>query len=237
MPNLLWVEQTAPPVPTTPRAWDQCYGCDCLVPFPGSLIDGGNIADRFTCHGSGPKPTVPEFKWAGAPVNSGQGHVTLRNDGVECDRRDHSFAITMEDMDYPYGVGEVANTARNVFWAVNIPGDWTEFNEAAAGKTHEGENIVTVGRNQEGQIGLELPCPHKGVHRFKVTLWSLDGYAGNEVKPVTPDSSFYNEILPWLEGSEMQRAVFYGSVTSPGYKPGDPSPGQRTGWLRGAHAP
>lgn len=217
-PQVLWVEQTVPPLPTTPPAYEQCYGCDCLVAFPGELLSGGDLSERYTCFSHGGRVVVPEFKWAGAPVNSGQGHPLNAADGTDC-TKSRSFAITMEDMDYPYGVGESANTVRVQFWAVNIPGDWTEFNEHLAHQTYQGDPIVVIGNNDGGVRGLEMPCPEKGVHRYRITLWAVNGYLGSETEPVNPNSRFTQDILPELTSRELSRSTFYGNVKAHGYSP------------------
>lgn len=209
-PQLIWVEQTAPPLPTTPPMPDQCYGCDCLFLFPGNFLSGGNIADKFTCRGSSGEVHVPEFTWAGEPQNSGQGHPLTGADGSSC-ARFKSYAITMDDLDYPNGIGESTNEVRNSFWAVNIPGDWNEFNEQLAHSTYKDKNVVTIGRNGFGNLGMEVPCPRKGTHRFQVTLWVLDNYLGSELEPVDPDSS-PDAIRSMLQAHELARASFYGTV-------------------------
>lgn len=231
-PQVMWVEQTAPPLPTTPPIYDQCYGCDCLVAFPGGFLSGGDISSKYTCHSGGPTPSVPEFRWAGAPVNSGVGHELTQVDGTSC-TKSQSFAITMEDLDYPNGVGETTNQVYNVFWAVNIPGDWTELTEANAFQTYKEMPIVTIGKTAGGHMGLEAPCPTKGVHRFRISLYALKSYMGSEIDPVDPTSNFESVILPFLETNELSKSVFYGNVKAPGYTPALFLQ-RATSWLRGS---
>jgi len=215
-PQLIWVEQTAPPAPTTAPGWDQCYGCDCVVAFPGDFLDGGNIANKYTCIGGTPTMHVPGFKWAGTPQNSGVGHPLTQKDGSSC-QRSKSFAVVMEDLDYPNGVGETTNHVRTLFWAVNIPGDWTEINDVLANKKYKERPLVVVGRNDGGTIGMEAPCPTKGLHRYRTTLWTLSNILGTEMDPVDPDVDYQSVILPQLEENELARTMFYGNVKAPGW--------------------
>lgn len=217
-PQLLWVEQTNPPAPTTAPTYDQCYGCDCIVSFPGDLLDGGNVADKYTCIGGAPTVHVPTMKWAGNPVNIGQGQPVTQRDGTTC-TKSQSFAIIVEDLDYPYGVGETGNHVRNLFWAVNIPGDWQEFNDELANKKYLELPIVVIGRNDGGTLGWETPCPTKGLHRYRFTLWALKSYLGSEMDPVDPNSDYRAVILPQLEQNELARTQFFGNVKAPGGHP------------------
>lgn len=215
-PQLLWVEQTAPPAPTTAPSWDQCYGCDCVVAFPGDLLDGGNIANKFTCIGGAPTQSVPSFKWAGVPQNSGVGHPLTQKDGSSC-IKSMSYAVVMEDLDYPNGVGESTNHVRTLFWSLNIPGDWTEINEQLAHMKYRDRPLVVIGRNDGGTIGMETPCPKKGLHRYRITLWTLKAMLGTEMDPINPDTDYQSTILPMLEANELARTMFYGNVKAPGW--------------------
>jgi phosphatidylethanolamine-binding protein (PEBP) family uncharacterized protein len=128
-----------------------------------------------------------------------------------------SFAVVMEDLDYPYGIGESGNHVRTLFWALNIPGDWTEINEERAHMKYKDRPLVVVGRNDGGTIGMEAPCPKKGLHRYRTTLWTLKDMLGTEMDPVNPDTDYQSNILPMLEASELARTMFYGNVKAPGW--------------------
>lgn len=206
-PQVVWVEHTAPPVPTTPPAREACYGCDCLFLFADDLIKGGSIASDFTC---GSKHIAPTLNWSGTPKNSGVGHPLLQPDGTECPRC-QSFALVVEDMDYPHGVGQGINSVKTHFWAVNIPGDWSNFNDEMASKTYKDLPMAVVGKNDFDDIGLTPMCPSQGVHRYRTTLWALRGYLGSEQDPISPDTP-YSQILPQLEQLELARSSFYGNV-------------------------
>merc|ERR1719329_1694718 len=175
--------------------------------FPDKFVKGGSIANEFTCHGGAPTSKVPTIKWVGQP-----GIEYTDSDGESCPKCS-SYAVTMEDLDYPNGVGETNNHIRSIFWAVNIPGDWKELNDANAFK--EGTGVV-VGQNLEGNLGIEVPCPKKGTHRYKTTLWSLGSYLGDDYHPFDPKTPA-DAVKGKLEQLELARATFFASLTSPGY--------------------
>ena len=104
-PQLVWVEQTAPPLPTTAPPLEACYGCDCLFADSGDLITGGSLSNQYTCIGGKSTAQTPKIKWAGVPKNSGVGHPILQASGTQC-IKSQSFAVVVEDLDYPYGVGQ-----------------------------------------------------------------------------------------------------------------------------------
>lgn len=175
--------------------------------FADDLIKGGSIASDFTC---GSKHIAPTLNWSGTPKNSGVGHPLLQPDGTECPRC-QSFALVVEDMDYPHGVGQGINSVKTHFWAVNIPGDWSNFNDEMASKTYKDLPMAVVGKNDFDDIGLTPMCPSQGVHRYRTTLWALRGYLGSEQDPISPDTP-YSQILPQLEQLELARSSFYGNV-------------------------
>lgn len=216
------------PAPTTPPVYENCYGCDCLVVHDMDVVQGGSIPDKYTCFNpGGPAAQVPAFKWAGVPAPENRadiamgGHQVRSADGNAC-IKSRSMAITAQDLDFPYGAGEPGNSVRDIFWAVNIPGDWTEFNDNLAHATYKDLPQVIVGRNHLGGIGMEAPCPEKGVHRYAFTLWALKDYLGTEQTPMSPDTPFA-DIMGLLEEKELARYMFYGTVSGRGYQPGLPT--------------
>jgi len=175
--------------------------------FPDKFVVGGNIANEFTCRGGAATSRVPTIKWVGQP-----GVDITEADGEACPTCS-SFALTIEDLDYPNGNGEVNNHIHSIFWAVNIPGDYTEINDANAFS----DKGVVVGINPQGIQGLEVPCPKKGVHRYKTTLWSLSSYLGTSLDPFDPKTAAA-AVKGELESRELARATFYATLTSPGYQ-------------------
>merc|ERR1712048_1170271 len=95
-----------------------------------------------------------------------------------------SFAITLEDMDYPNGVGESSNHVRNMFWAVNIPSDWSELTEANAYSKYKGQPYIHMGLNDAGTNGLETICPARGLHRYRISVWALRNYISTADEPL-----------------------------------------------------
>jgi len=206
-PNLMWAEQMPLPLPaTTPPVYEQCHGCHCMFVFPDRFVKGGKIADEFTCRGGAATSKVPTIKWAGEP-----GAELTNQEGAKCPSCS-SFAVTIEDLDYPNGNGETNNHVHSIFWAANIPGDFTEINDLNA----FGDKGVIVGMNAQGVAGLEVPCPKKGTHRYKTTLWSLSSYLGTSLDPFSP-STGAAAVKAELESRELARATFYATLTSPGY--------------------
>jgi phosphatidylethanolamine-binding protein (PEBP) family uncharacterized protein len=177
--------------------------------FPDGFTDAGVIADKYSCHGGAATHRIPHIKWVGMP-----GADATNQEGKACPSCS-SFAVTVEDLDWPNGVGETNNHIHSIFWAVNIPGDQTEITDASA---FSKDTTTVVGFNPQGVQGLELPCPKKGSHRYKVTLWSLNAYLGNEAQPWDPKSSA-TAVKAALEAQELARATFFATLTSPGYQP------------------
>lgn len=220
-PQLLWVaHDVLPPVtpaPTTPPAYENCYGCDCLMVYDLDIVQGGTIPNKYTCFGGAPTVHVPKFKWAGVPENSGLGHGVRAPDGTEC-TKSLSFALTMQDMDFPYGTGQSKNSVKNMFWMANIPGDWTEIDDETAHATYRDKPVVVIGRNSQGELGMEVPCPKWGTHRYVFTFWALKDYLGTETSPLSPDTPFA-AVEALLQEKELARANWYGTVHAEGYKP------------------
>lgn len=220
-PAVVWVEQTLPPLPTTAPPLEACYGCDCLFIDAGDYVVGGAMNNKYTCVGGAATAMTPEFKWAGVPVNSGVGHPILQGNGRPC-TKSQAFAVVIEDLDYPYGVGQKGNRVFTNYWAVNIPGDATILNNELVNWKINGEDVVTVGMNDAGTLGLDPPCPEYGVHRIRTTLWALSNTIGNEVDPLDPKQG-WPTIRAMLEPIELARTSFYTTVKAPGGVPGQHS--------------
>jgi len=213
--QVVWVAATAPPLPTLPPTYEQCFGCDCLFPFADNMIKGGNVANDYTCIGGAAKASVPEMSWSGMPVNSGVGHPILRQDGQSTCPKSLSLAIVVEDLDFPNGIGEKNNHVHTHFWAVNIPGTWDKFNEQLAYQTYKDLPLVLMGKNDAGTIGMDPICPKKGLHRYRFTLWALRDYISSGDEPLDANTP-YDQILPKLEQLELAKATMYGNVKAPG---------------------
>lgn len=171
---------------------------------------------KYTCTGSGSLDRVAEISWSGVPKNSGVGHPVLQANSRQC-IKSQSFAIVVEDLDYPYGNGQSGNHIHTHFWAANIPGDWTSFNMKNAATAIHGEKIVTIGKNDKGTIGFDPVCPEYGVHRIRVTLWAMSEHLGDEVDPLSPEST-WAEVRAKLEPIELARSAFYTTMKAVGWK-------------------
>lgn len=208
-PQLMWVEQKPLPLPaTTPPVYEQCHGCHCMFIFPDGFTAGGNIANDYTCFGGAATKKIPSIKWVGQP-----GQETTDKKGKDCPACS-SYALTVEDLDFPNGNGETTNHIRSIFWAVNIPGDWTEIND---GNAFDPKSGVVVGQNLHGEPGLDEICPKKGAHRYKITLWAITGYLGTSLDPFSPGTAA-DAVKAALEAQELARATFFANLMSPGYQ-------------------
>eukprot|EP00443_Scrippsiella_acuminata_P087575 CAMPEP_0115542372 /NCGR_PEP_ID=MMETSP0271-20121206/90953_1 /TAXON_ID=71861 /ORGANISM="Scrippsiella trochoidea, Strain CCMP3099" /LENGTH=175 /DNA_ID=CAMNT_0002975483 /DNA_START=32 /DNA_END=555 /DNA_ORIENTATION=- len=108
-PWVVWIDSgvvstTLPPLP------ENCFGCSCLHLAAESFIVNGAVTERYGCSAAAsPMTLVPELRWSGI---TGAGRT---------------FAVTIVDLDAPYGVGSPENRVQALFWAANIPGDWSEL--------------------------------------------------------------------------------------------------------------
>lgn len=195
-PAVVWVNKAKIVPALEPKEPEQCFGCQCMVAFPGSWLTEGTFADSYTCLNETSVPMIPDFRWAGP------------KDGEKC-RSCQSFAITMEDLDYPNGMGAPDNRIKNIFWAANIPGDWRSFNAESVTGADEAAMSIVVGRNGKGKNGLDAPCPSTGVHRYHITMWSLD----SQLDDISSDFG-YHDLKKDLELHELARKTFYAQVSA-----------------------
>ncbi|CAD7936804.1 unnamed protein product [Amoebophrya sp. A120] len=209
-PYVFWATTPAPPADPPPPKWENCYGCDCLVVHAASMIAGGTIDNSFTCIGGAPTHSVPALSWEGMPANSGLGHPILKKGREACPKA-LSVAIVVEDMDYPNGVGEQTNKIFNHFWAVNIPGDWSSFDDSNFASVYRNQKLVFIGKNSAGKRDFALICPKKGTHRYRFTVWALRDYLSSGDSPMDPEVS-YAKVLPRLDELELAKVVLYANV-------------------------
>jgi hypothetical protein len=153
----------------------------------------------------------------GRAENSGVGHPILQANGGTC-IKSQSFAVVVEDLDYPSGVGQKGNRIFTHYWAVNIPGDATALDDALVEASINGEKVVFVGKNDAGTVGWDPPCPEYGTHRIRTTLWALSNTVGSETDPIDPDSG-WPTVRGMLEPMELARTSFFTSVKAPGWDP------------------
>lgn len=199
-PYVIWVENVSLP-PTMPPLPENCYGCDCMSVFHGQFVDpDGHIHDEFTCLGGAATRRIPRITWSG-PKNAAQ-----------CGSSCQSFAAVLEDLDYPNGMGAMNNEVHTMFWAANIPGDWTELSDDKVFSGAPDAKEIVIGLNVAGVQAMEPICPTKSTHRYKFTLWALkDPLDTDTVNARTP----YATVLHELSSHEMAHFTFFAEVKAP----------------------
>jgi len=162
----------------------------------------GVVAEKYGCAAAAsPATLVPDVRWAGI---SGAGRT---------------FAVTLVDLDSPHGLGSMDNKVQPLFWAANIPSDWTELNEAKL-VSNDASHLV-LGRNFQGGLGLVPVCPRQGKHRLRLTLWALSG----ALDGVGPDMT-YPEVIEHFESAELARYDVFQEVSpAPAVPPAALGPG------------
>eukprot|EP00930_Biecheleria_cincta_P093689 TRINITY_DN8417_c0_g2_i1.p1 TRINITY_DN8417_c0_g2~~TRINITY_DN8417_c0_g2_i1.p1 ORF type:complete len:278 (-),score=60.06 TRINITY_DN8417_c0_g2_i1:16-849(-) len=195
-PTVVWVDK-AFVQPGLPRPDEEsCFGCQCMNAFPGLWLSEGTITPDYTCEKGKTKNLIPDIRWGGP------------KDGQKC-RSCQSFAMTIEDLDFPNGMGSPDNHIHNIFWIANIPGDWMALNETAVTELGELAPAMVLGRNSKGEAGMEAPCPGRGLHRYRVTMWSLD----SNIEDISPDYE-YHSLMQELTTHELARATFHAQLSA-----------------------
>eukprot|EP00933_Yihiella_yeosuensis_P066099 TRINITY_DN7017_c0_g1_i1.p1 TRINITY_DN7017_c0_g1~~TRINITY_DN7017_c0_g1_i1.p1 ORF type:complete len:300 (-),score=85.29 TRINITY_DN7017_c0_g1_i1:93-992(-) len=193
-PTVIWVNEWAvagpPPQPTE----ENCFGCQCLSAFPGGWLVNATLQDPLTCL-SGDNHIIPDIRWGGPKDHS-------------C-RVCQSFAMTIEDLDYPNGMGSPDNHIKNIYWIANIPGDWQAINKTAVVELGDLAPAMVVGQNSKGQFGMEPACPERGIHRYRVILWALDSSI-NDLGPATP----YQELKTIFQEHELARSTWHAQLSA-----------------------
>lgn len=165
-----------------------------MVAFPDNFVKNSALNGKYTACSDNPAAVlVPEMRWA-PPTG-----------GPQCEHC-QTFAVTVADLDYPHGVGSGGNHVQGLFWAANIPSDWTELSEE---KLAGGGQGVVVGRNSVGALGMAPICPKQGKHRIRVTIWAVKS-ALPGLGPDTP----YSELMDKLECAEIARATSFAEVAA-----------------------
>jgi len=210
-PFVIWAE-SATTVTTTAPAWEQCSGCDCMTADVSRFTFAGSFLAKYTCFdNSEPHPPVPDLSWDG-PLDP--------STCPDC----QFYAITVEDLDFPNGKGDPHNHVQSLFWAANIPGDWKNLSASTVGgypspgvgepMANIGElesNLVLIGRNSLGQLGMQPLCPQRGIHRYKTTVWALS----SEASDLGPDSS-YAAVAASLSLREIARVTVFSELRARG---------------------
>ena len=182
-PNVLWVEQS---LVLGSAAAKHCCGCHCLMLSSRTMVGGDTVSQEYTCGGPG---KVPDISW----------WTTLATPTQSCDAPT-SFAVTVADLDYPNGMGQMENRVEDIFWAVDIPATWNWLNSS---NVYEGPSSGSV----------RPLCPSRGTHRFKVTVWALDSFLGSEELPVSSTTT-PTTVLSMIRDHEIIRTSAIGRVRS-----------------------
>jgi Raf kinase inhibitor-like YbhB/YbcL family protein len=107
--------------------------------------EGGCIPSRYTCDGEN---VSPPLQWRAVPADAA------------------SLALIVDDPDAPAKVW--------VHWVLyDVPPDASGLDEGLPG---EGTlpNGAVHGRNDFDALGYGGPCPPRGTHRYRFTLYALD---------------------------------------------------------------
>lgn len=124
-------------------------------------------------------------------------------------------------------MGQSRNSVNNAFWAVNIPGTWNELTPEKAKIIKEGTTsvkLVHIGKNDFGRTGFGPVCPEGGIHRYRLTLWALDGYVSSGDYPLAEDVD-YRTVKAKLDELKIVKFVEYVKVLGNS----GPSPGNSAG--------
>jgi len=195
MPALMWVRRLTETL--APLTQEQCCGCRCLRVDASKFMQSGAITREYLCK---EQSATPNVSWS---------YDMTGKDGDSAKCRDvEAWGMTVVDLDYPGGVGESDNSVRNLFWAIDIPASWRQFGDSNAFLTESGIPAVTIGMNSYSQSRLEPPCPPRGAHRYRLTLYALSRYLGGEVVPSI------NTPYPQVSSSLEQYALAKVSVVA-----------------------
>lgn len=107
--------------------------------------EGGRIPSRYTCDGEN---VSPPLQWGAVPPEAA------------------SLALIVDDPDAPAKVW--------VHWVLyDVPPDAAGLDEGVPGQDTLANGAVH-GRNDFDALGYGGPCPPRGTHRYRFTLYALD---------------------------------------------------------------
>jgi Raf kinase inhibitor-like YbhB/YbcL family protein len=110
-----------------------------------AFADGGNIPTKYTCEGDN---VSPPLTWSGTPAPA------------------RSFALIMEDPDALLGAF--------THWVIFDLDPTTSTLGEGVQAAPQLANSAIQGRNGFGKIGYGGPCPPRGRHHYRFTLYALD---------------------------------------------------------------
>ncbi|MGV8056923.1 MAG: YbhB/YbcL family Raf kinase inhibitor-like protein [Smithellaceae bacterium] len=112
-----------------------------------AFVHDGMIPARYTCDD---RNVSPPLNWSGAPEDT------------------KSFALICDDPDAPAGTW--------VHWVMfDIPATVNGLPENVS-KSEEISGLGKNGKNTDGNLGYDGPCPPGGTHRYYFKLYALDAF-------------------------------------------------------------
>ncbi len=180
-----------------------------------SHINFGICFSRFFCK----QNLTPTFSWDGLIEISTKPKDPKK---ITCPKS-NSLAFTIEDLDYPNGMGESGNSVFLHYWAVDIPGDWTSFDASKTGLIKNGSNLKLVheGMTSPDRVKSDgsglldtsmVPiCPKKGIHRYRFTLYALKGELSTGDSRLAEDAPF-GSVAGALDGNKLAKFVSFAKI-------------------------
>jgi Raf kinase inhibitor-like YbhB/YbcL family protein len=140
-----------------------------------AFADGGNIPTKYTCEGDN---VSPPLTWSGTPVPT------------------RSFALIMDDPDALFGTF--------THWMIfDLDPNTSTLGEGVQAAPQLPSSTIQ-GKNGFGKIGYGGPCPPRGRHHYRFTLYALD-----DLLRLAPGSS-KTQVLGAMHGHILEQAQLVG---------------------------
>jgi Raf kinase inhibitor-like YbhB/YbcL family protein len=140
-----------------------------------AFLDGGNIPTKYTCEGDN---ISPPLTWRDVPAPT------------------RSFALLMDDPD--------ARFSAFTHWVIfDLGSNTSTLGEGVPAAPQLPENTIQ-GKNGFGKIGYGGPCPPRGRHHYRFTLYALD-----DLLRLAPGSS-KKQVLDAMRGHILEQAQLVG---------------------------
>jgi Raf kinase inhibitor-like YbhB/YbcL family protein len=137
--------------------------------------EGGNIPAKYTCDGD---DVSPPLTWSGVPPQTG------------------SFALILDDPDAPLRVF--------THWVIfDLTADTPQLGEGVTQVPHLPDGAIQ-GKNDFGKIGYGGPCPPRGAHHYRFTIYAL-----NAMLRLAPGSS-KEQALAAMKGHFLDQGQLVG---------------------------
>ena len=135
-----------------------CMATEAFVLTSPAFREGENLPVTYTCMGNG---DAPPLRWENPPK------------GTE------SFALTIVDLDTPFGIGDSRNESYYHWGIYNIPSGIEHLAEPA--EEHLPNNVIATVNDADTE-DFRPPCSPTGPHRYRMALYALNR--------VLPDRAF-----------------------------------------------